>query len=302
MGSGIIVDIENLVYCARYDKQISGFSQKQLTVRLIALLKEEARKYGALQCAYAALSMPPLPDIGQDQGKKAWWRYEARKENYNIVKALIDERFTVVIVPTGPDAADQELCAVGHRIGINKKITTVILGTSDGQPPFDELVQILYGGHQKICLASYDAIPGGLRKFTKMKHVMLGPNLRLACEEGIKSTAEIIGEEDEVSERKDSCQEAIRILKNGIAPTDPAHKLIYLIATILDRKKYFEMSFGYLLNYIQGELESVSVKIDKKELRAALYGLKDFTDIFETSAIYRLNRQSCFLECVRWAQ
>ena len=179
---GVLLDFENLVTAALNDEFIADPLERfRLVFSAIgARLIEIAEQHGTLKRAYLAFSRP------KSRGE--------RREHACITKEMVagiqdlfqESPYTIISVVSSHNSADHELVRAGLSLVEDEDISTIVIGSGDGQDPFGKLFVSCVSNGKKIHVVVYDKKPHILRGDT-IPHTatFLAEEIRHVMERGI---------------------------------------------------------------------------------------------------------------------
>lgn len=152
---GVLLDFENLVTAALNDTFIADPSER---FRLIfsaigGKLIEIAEQYGSLKRAYLAFSRP------KSHGERREHACITQEMAMDIHDLFRESPYTIISVVSSHNSADHELVRAGLSLVEDEDISTIVIGSGDGQDPFGKLFASCVSNGKKIHVALYDKIP-----------------------------------------------------------------------------------------------------------------------------------------------
>lgn len=270
--SAILLDAENILISAFYDKVLKGI-KKQLIIKAVALaLQGVAERMGSLAYQFAAVSLPPSGRL--------------RDEAWSMIKDLADSGYRVTTVHVGPNASDGVIEKEGNALAKESDIDSIILATRDSREPYPSLLDTFASAGKKVCVAVYDYIPANFRG-REIQYALLGGDVRNFVTR-IKRW-----QEAELGEKsfRDTESERDLFLKKVIA--------LALETLLWDSRieGYIPKSFGSIIKQLSHNLfASFGVCATDKELEKVLRYLIGYTDLFENMETYIFNPGSSLLK------
>ncbi len=157
---GVLLDFENLVTAALNDKFIVNPRERFRFIfsAIGAKLIEIAEQHGTLKRAYLAFSRPR--SCGEQSEQEQREHIHITRDMVVGINDLFQESpYTIISVVSSHNSADHELVRAGLSLVEDEDISTIIIGSGDGQDPFDKLFASCMSNGKKIHVALYEKKP-----------------------------------------------------------------------------------------------------------------------------------------------